>query len=278
LRFLYGVNPVLEALRAHPEQVGRVLLERGRDGRRSQGAERVAQAAAQAKVRTEDAPPGDLDRRSNRGVHQGVGAELADFAYVELPDLIDAAKASGRPAFLLVLDGVTDPQNLGALVRSAHALGAHGVVVPKDRSAAVTPSAAKAAAGALEHCRIARVTNLSRALDELKEAGIWTVALAADGERLLGAVDLSSPRSRSSWEARGRASVPWSARPAITWPASRWRASWARSTSARPAPSRSTKSCGSAAIAEGGPAIWQGQIQDLPSLTSRTSSSRTLRP
>jgi 23S rRNA (guanosine2251-2'-O)-methyltransferase len=193
LRFLYGVNPVLEALRAHPEQVGRVLLERGRDGRRSQGAERVAQAAAQAKVRTEDAPPGDLDRRSNRGVHQGVGAELADFAYVELPDLIDAAKASGRPAFLLVLDGVTDPQNLGALVRSAHALGAHGVVVPKDRSAAVTPSAAKAAAGALEHCRIARVTNLSRALDELKEAGIWTVALAADGERLLGAVDLKSP-------------------------------------------------------------------------------------
>lgn len=193
MRFLYGVNPVLEALRAHPEQVGRVLLERGRDGRRSQGAERVAQAAAQAKVRTEDAPPGDLDRRSNRGVHQGVGAELADFAYVELPDLIDAAKASGRPAFLLVLDGVTDPQNLGALVRSAHALGAHGVVVPKDRSAAVTPSAAKAAAGALEHCRIARVTNLSRALDELKEAGIWTVALAADGERLLGAVDLKSP-------------------------------------------------------------------------------------
>lgn len=193
MRFLYGINPVLEALRAHPEQVGRVLLERGRDGRRSQGAERVAQAAAQVRVRTEDAPAGDLDRRSNRGVHQGVGAELADFGYLELPDLIDGVKASGRPAFLLVLDGVTDPQNLGALVRSAHALGAHGVVVPKDRAAAVTPSAAKAAAGALEHCRIARVTNLSRALDELKQAGIWTVALAADGDRLLGAVDLKSP-------------------------------------------------------------------------------------
>lgn len=193
MRFLYGINPVLEALRAHPDQVGRVLLERGRDGRRSQGAERVAQAAAQAGVRTEDAPTGDLDRRSNRGVHQGVGAELADYGYVELPDLVEAAAASGRPAFLLVLDGVTDPQNLGALVRSAHALGAHGVVLPKDRAAAVTPSAAKAAAGALEHCRLARVTNLSRALEELKQAGIWTVALAADGDRRLAEVDLTSP-------------------------------------------------------------------------------------
>ncbi|GAC1346765.1 MAG: 23S rRNA (guanosine(2251)-2'-O)-methyltransferase RlmB [Myxococcales bacterium] len=193
MRFLYGINPVLEALRAHPEQVGRILLERGRDGRRSQGAERVAQAAASARVPTEDAPFGELDRRSNRGVHQGVGAELADFAYLELPDLIEAAAASGRPAFLLVLDGVTDPQNLGALVRSAHALGAHGVVVPKDRAASVTPSAAKAAAGALEHCGIARVTNLARALEELKEAGVWTVALAADGDRLVGEVDLRTP-------------------------------------------------------------------------------------
>ncbi len=192
-RFLYGVNPVLEALRAHPGDVVRVLLERGREGRRSQGAERVAQQAQAASVRIEEVPHGEIQRRAAGGVHQGVGAELAEFRYAELEDLLDAAAASGRPAFLLLLDGVTDPQNLGSLVRSAHALGAHGVVLPKDRAAGITPAAFKASAGALEHCRVARVTNLSRAIEQLKEAGVWTVALAADGDRELNEIDLTAP-------------------------------------------------------------------------------------
>src|SRR6185295_1105619 len=85
------------------------------------------------------------------------------------------------------------PQNLGALVRSAHALGGDAVVIPKDRAAGVTPAAFKAAAGALEHCPVARVTNLSRALEQMKERGIWTVALAADGDRDLSAIDLHAP-------------------------------------------------------------------------------------
>jgi 23S rRNA (guanosine2251-2'-O)-methyltransferase len=193
VRFLYGVNPVLEALRAHPGEIRRVVVERGRDGRRSAGGEKVAEAARAANVRVEDAPNGELNRRSAGGVHQGVGCELNDLAYAELADLIDAAKEAERPAFLLVLDGVTDPQNLGALVRSAYALGADGVVVPKDRSAGLTPVASKAAAGALEHCPIARVTNLARAIDDLKEAGVWTVALAAEGEKELSEIDLTSP-------------------------------------------------------------------------------------
>jgi len=189
-RFVYGVNPVLEALRAHPDDVVRVLLERSREGRRSHGAERVAQSAAEAGVRVDDVPHGDLAHRSRGGVHQGVGAELAEFRYGELEDVLD--RAAGPP-FLLLLDGVTDPQNLGALVRSAHALGADGVIIPRDRAAGVTPAAFKAAAGALEHCPVARVTNLSRALEELKERGIWTVALAAEGEKDLGEIDLRLP-------------------------------------------------------------------------------------
>jgi 23S rRNA (guanosine2251-2'-O)-methyltransferase len=178
-RFVYGVNPVLEALRAHPGDVVRVLVEKSR------GAERVAAAAAEAGVRVETVSPGELARRAHGGVHQGVGAELAEFQYAELEELL------APNAFLLVLDGVTDPQNLGALVRSAHALGAGGVVLPKDRAAGVTPAVSKAAAGALEHCAVARVTNLSRALEQMKEAGLWTVALAADGEQELGSIDLS---------------------------------------------------------------------------------------
>lgn len=189
-RFVYGVNPVLEALRAHPRDVVRVLVERGREGRRSQGADRVAQAAADAGVKVDEVPHGDLAHRSRSGVHQGVGAELTEFRYAELEDLFETAEGA---AFLLVLDGVTDPQNLGALVRSAHALGASGVVVPKDRAAGITPAAFKAAAGALEHCPVARVTNLSRAIDQMKEQGIWTVALAADAEKDLGAIDLTVP-------------------------------------------------------------------------------------
>src|SRR6185295_20098717 len=85
------------------------------------------------------------------------------------------------------------PQNLGALVRSAHALGGDAVVIPKDRAAGVTPSAFKAAAGALEHCPVARVTNLSRSLEQMKAHGIWAVALAADGDKELGAIDLTVP-------------------------------------------------------------------------------------
>ena len=189
-RFVYGVNPVLEALKAHPRDVVRVMLERGKEGRRSQGADRVAEAAAKAGVRVEDVPQGDLAHRSRSGVHQGVGAELTEFRYAELEDIL--ARASGS-ALLLLLDGVTDPQNLGALIRSAHAFGANGVVVPKDRAAGVTPASFKAAAGALEHCPLARVTNLARALEQLKEQGIWTVALAAEGDKELGEVDLTVP-------------------------------------------------------------------------------------
>ena len=189
-RFVYGVNPVLEALKAHPKDVVRVLVERGHEGRTSRGADRVGQAAADAGIRVEDVPQGDLAHRSRSGAHQGVGAELTQFRYAELEDVLSAL--DGR-ALLLVLDGVTDPQNLGALARSAHALGAQGIVVPKDRAAGITPAAFKAAAGALEHCPVARVTNLSRALDLMKQQGLWTVALAADADKELGQVDLTVP-------------------------------------------------------------------------------------
>jgi 23S rRNA (guanosine2251-2'-O)-methyltransferase len=188
-RFIYGANPVFEAVRAHPREIVRVLVERGHDGRPSQGAERVVRAAHEAGVRVEDAPRGELQRGSSGGAHQGIGAELSEFHYAELEDLLHTGAA--KP-FLVVLDGVTDPQNLGALARSAQALGAHGLILPKDRSAGVTPAAFKAAAGALERFPVARVTNLSRTLEDLEEKGVWTVALAADGDRDISQIDLTT--------------------------------------------------------------------------------------
>ncbi|HYV67152.1 MAG TPA: RNA methyltransferase substrate-binding domain-containing protein, partial [Myxococcales bacterium] len=103
-RFVYGLNPVLEALEAHPQDVVRVLVERGRSGQRSHGGDRVAEAAAAAGVRVEEAPHGELARRSHGGVHQGVGAEVAEFRYAELPDLIESARARKEAPFLLLLD------------------------------------------------------------------------------------------------------------------------------------------------------------------------------
>jgi 23S rRNA (guanosine2251-2'-O)-methyltransferase len=122
-----------------------------------------------------------------------VVAVVADFRYATLEDLLAAAGASGRPPLLVVLDGVEDPHNLGAIIRSAHALGAHGVVIPKDRAVGVTAAAAKASAGAVERCPVTRVTNVTKTLEILKEAGVWSVALVPDGDRPLAELDLRGP-------------------------------------------------------------------------------------
>ena len=144
-----------------------------------------------AKVRA--APRPKLDRLAATDRHQGVVAVVADFRYADVADLLAAAKASGRPPLLVVLDGVEDPHNLGAIIRSALALGAHGVVIPKDRAVGVTPAVAKASAGAVERCPVARVTNVAQAVEALKEEGVWSVALAADGDRPLREIDLKGP-------------------------------------------------------------------------------------
>jgi 23S rRNA (guanosine2251-2'-O)-methyltransferase len=185
------VNPVRERLRAGGEGIAELwLAESATRGAAFAELERLARAAG-AKVRA--APRQKLDRLSGTDRHQGVVAVVADFAYAELADLLAAAAASGRAPLLVVLDGIEDPHNLGAIIRSAHALGAHGVVIPKDRAVGVTPAVAKASAGAVERCPVARVTNVAKTVEALKDAGVWSVALAADGERPLAQVDLKGP-------------------------------------------------------------------------------------
>ncbi len=185
------MNPVRERLRAGGEGVSELWLAEGATrGAAFADLERLARAAG-AKVR--EAPRQKLERLAGTDRHQGVVAVVADFRYAELDDLLAAAAASGRPPLLVVLDGVEDPHNLGAIIRSAHALGAHGVVIPKDRAVGVTPAAAKASAGAVERCPVARVTNVAKTLEALKEAGVWSVALAADGDQPLAQVDLRGP-------------------------------------------------------------------------------------
>jgi 23S rRNA (guanosine2251-2'-O)-methyltransferase len=126
-------------------------------------------------------------------VHQGVVLKVAEFSYAQLEDVVEKASAEGQTGLVLVLDGIEDPHNLGALVRSAFALGAHGVVIAKDRAAGVTPVVVKASAGAVAHLPIARVTNLSRALADLKDAGFWVTAADLKGDRRPDEVDLKGP-------------------------------------------------------------------------------------
>jgi 23S rRNA (guanosine2251-2'-O)-methyltransferase len=191
MRIVYGLNPVRELLRAASTAVSELwLAEGGTRGVAFAELERLARAAG-AKIRA--APRPKLDRLAGTDRHQGVVAVVAEFRYADVDAILARAKDAGRPPLLVVLDGVEDPHNLGAIVRSAHALGAHGVVIPKDRAVGVTAAVAKASAGAVERCPIARVTNVTKCLEELKEAGVWSVALAADGERSLAALDLRGP-------------------------------------------------------------------------------------
>lgn len=191
MRVVYGMNPVRELLRAGAEGLTELwLVEGGERPRAFADLERIARDHG-AKVRA--APRPRLDRLAGVTQHQGIVAVVADYRYREVDDILAVAREAGKPPLLVLLDGVEDPHNLGAVVRSAHALGAHGVVIPRDRAASVTPSAAKASAGAVEHMAIARVTNLVRTIEELKEAGIWTVAAVPDGEKDLASVDLRGP-------------------------------------------------------------------------------------
>ena len=134
-----------------------------------------------------------LGQITGGSVHQGIALQTAAAETTDLETLIGGCSDLGEPPLLLALDGVTDPHNLGAVVRSAEAMGAHGVVLPQRRSAGLTGSAAKVAAGALEHLPVARVVNLNRSLEKLKDAGYRVIGLAGEGDVTLPDADLSGP-------------------------------------------------------------------------------------
>ncbi len=185
---IYGLNPVLEALRA-----GRVRELRVLDRGGEKGGERFRElldVAVAHGVRVRRVPGEVLERESRRGVHQGVTATVDDGRNWGIDELVRGA--TGVP-LVVVLDGVEDPHNVGAILRTADAAGVDGVVIQSRRSAALDGAAAKAAAGALSHVRIAEVVNIARALEELKGAGLWTVGLAGEADTPYDAVDFAGP-------------------------------------------------------------------------------------
>jgi 23S rRNA (guanosine2251-2'-O)-methyltransferase len=174
---IYGLRPVVEALRSGRRKIFEIID--------TVGDEKVAEAAAARDVEIERASRQRVEELAGGGVHQGVVARVEPYPYSGLEEILSAPEL-----LVLVLDGVTDPRNLGAVLRAADGAGASGVVIPKDRAVGVTPAAVKASAGASEHARVARVTNLRRAVDAMKRAGFWVYA-AETGGTLYPELDLA---------------------------------------------------------------------------------------
>lgn len=189
-RFIYGVHSALEALKATPGQVECVYLAQGPH---KGPAARVAEDARALGLAVEHVSREQLARLAEGGVHQGIVLRVAEFAYADLEDVLALAQGAGAQALVLALDGIEDPHNLGALLRSAWALGAQAAVIPKDRAAGVTGAVTKAAAGALAHLKVARVTNLARALEAMKGAGLWVSAADPRGDRTPEETDFRAP-------------------------------------------------------------------------------------
>ncbi|HTK28248.1 MAG TPA: 23S rRNA (guanosine(2251)-2'-O)-methyltransferase RlmB [Vicinamibacterales bacterium] len=181
---VYGLNPVIEALRAGRASEVRVTDRGGAVVRE------VLRIAEREHVPVRRVAPGDLDRIAHGGVHQGVAATVRDAPGRGVEDLLRGAR--GAP-LLVVLDGIEDPQNLGAILRSVDAAGADGVVRQTRHAAALGGAAAKASAGAVAHVPVADVVNIARTLETLKAAGVWTVGLAADAPRRYDEMDLTLP-------------------------------------------------------------------------------------
>lgn len=188
---LYGRHAVLEALRAGRRRVLRLFLAEGVQERGP--ILEILAIAHQRGIPVQWVRRSELDRLGTTD-HQGVAMEATPFPYVELGDILAAAPTRGELPFLLLLDHLQDPQNVGTLLRTAEAVGVHGVILPQRRSAGITPAVSNASAGAVEHLRVAQVTNLAQAIEKLKRSGIWVVGL----ERTAGAIpydqaDLSGP-------------------------------------------------------------------------------------
>jgi 23S rRNA (guanosine2251-2'-O)-methyltransferase len=187
---IWGRRVVTEALRSG-RTVRRVYLG-GRAGPESPLAE-IERLARRDHVPVQVLDRRALDRIANTDRHQNVAAEVLEYKYAEVDDLLGLAQERGERPLLLALDQVQDPQNLGSLIRTAEAVGVHGLILPRHRAVGVTPAVEKASAGAIEHLKVAEVPNLNRLADDLKRQGVWIVGVDADGDAELDGFDATMP-------------------------------------------------------------------------------------
>jgi 23S rRNA (guanosine2251-2'-O)-methyltransferase len=171
---IYGLNPVLEAIRSHPDRIHYVAVSREHGGK----LQRAIAEAKTAGVAVRQVEAEQIDRLAGRGVHNGIVADVSEEGYADFDDVM----AGDATSFILLLDGITDPQNLGAILRVADGFGLHLVVIPEHDSVGLTPAVVKASAGASQWVRVAQVTNLARAIEALQKRGFWVYGAAAGGD------------------------------------------------------------------------------------------------
>jgi len=174
VQFIYGVNPLLELTKRGDPGIREIVVSNGRKG---PVIDQILSLASIKGIPVVFKDKSFLDRESGGGSHQGIGALCADYVYVNLDELIEKKTPAN---LILMLDGITDPQNLGALIRTAHCLGVKGVVIPENRAVSITPSVIKASAGAAYWLAVAREVNLTRTIEYLKERGFWVYGADAD--------------------------------------------------------------------------------------------------
>jgi len=187
---LYGFHPVHEALRANRRKIHALLIRKGRQDDRITAIRKLAKAQG---LRVQSAEDQQLANMADRDGHQGVCARVTPLPFSDLSEVMKPADSPSRAPFVVLLDNLQDPHNMGAIIRTAYCAGVDGIVVPQDRSAALRPSVSKASAGALEHMPIARVPNLVNAIGQLKKAGLWFVGLEGSADQPLFECDLKIP-------------------------------------------------------------------------------------
>ncbi|NYB74259.1 23S rRNA (guanosine(2251)-2'-O)-methyltransferase RlmB [Sedimentibacter hydroxybenzoicus DSM 7310] len=180
MRIIEGKNPVIEALRSEAE-IDTILVSRDvTDG----SLKRIIELAKQKNILVKNVDKATLDRLSENKRHQGVIAEAMEYEYKEIDYILNLAKEKGEKPFVIILDEITDVHNLGAIIRTAECMGAHGIIIPKRRAAQVNGVVAKSSAGAVEYLPIARVTNISNTIEELKQKGLWIYGAHMDGNNI----------------------------------------------------------------------------------------------
>jgi len=187
---IIGINPVTEALRSGRPIQRLLVAEQRKMDRDVQAILRLAKSnGVEVRMTTRDA----LNREVPQAAHQGVVAFASAREYAELDDILQLPAQKGQAPLFLVLDGVEDPRNLGAILRTAEAAGVHGVIIPERRAVGLTETVAKAAAGALEYVPVVKVVNITNTIEELKKAGVWVVGAEAGGERAYWDADFVRP-------------------------------------------------------------------------------------
>lgn len=173
---MIGRNPVMEALKSGRE-IEKLMILKDAEG----SIKKIIGMAKEKKLPYQLVDKAALDRIADGRAHQGVAAVVSNFEYCEVEDILEKAREKGEDPFLIILDGIEDPHNLGAMIRTADGAGAHGVIIPKRRAVGITDIAAKASAGAVEYVPVAKVSNIAQTVDKLKELGIWVGACDMGG-------------------------------------------------------------------------------------------------